>query len=102
MDDFHYKLFVKHGIDPEIRYAATMTDFLPNRSLEDKVEICIRSVQSAMGVANRKLYGDPLYSYAIEGVNPHEIDDCVAIGSEYAEYSGASGPFPAVSRMLLF
>jgi len=47
-------------------------------------------------VANRKLFGDPLYSFAIDGANPHEVDDCVAIGSEDAEYSGTFGHFPVL------
>jgi len=96
MDDFHYQLFVKHGMDPNIRYASSLKDFELAKSVEEKVDICVRSVQSAMGVANRKLFGDPLYSFAIDGANPHEVDDCVAIGSEDAEYSGAFGPFPVL------
>jgi len=96
MDDFHYQLFVRNGMDPQIRYATSLKDFELTRSVTDKVEICVRSIQSAMGVANRKVFGDPLYSFAIDGPNPHEVDDCLALGSEDAEYSGACGPFPVL------
>jgi len=56
------------------------------------LEACIRSLRSAMSIEGRPVYADHRYNFAIDEPFPSEVDDCIGIGREDADYTGAPGP----------
>jgi len=96
MDHYDYSYCVRHGMDPSIRFPASINDYHRGVLVRDNLPISIQTIQAAMDKADRDTYGNPLRSYAIDPEDPSEVDDCVSRGREDASYSGAPGAFPVL------